>query len=327
MGTNGRLARSELAPLTRYPAILLIPGAARAFDALELAVYRECGVWIGAAEGYRTLETQESYFFGRYKRVTYRTGLWYDGSYWVKQAPNISAAAIPTTSKHGDGRAVDCRVYSFDSTVYKVLARLAPLYGFSMSQGLWDREPWHIVYVGGGTLELAGAYTPIQIPTPVEDDLMATPEQRAALITELLNHAAFDKGPTVSEVLKGVARGGQFIRIQAPGKGIALIGPGYFRGLAPGEELEQSDVLISAHWTGNDRQFDLWKSLALAGVAASPTALPAVTLTDAQIAAVTSRLQVALASEVDGLDTADVQQIADAVADTLGRRITGDQEN
>jgi murein DD-endopeptidase MepM/ murein hydrolase activator NlpD len=56
-----------------------------------------------------------------------------------------------------------------------------------------------------------------------------------------------------------------FIRIVSPGRGWALIGPGYFRSIAAGEEQEQSKHLYTKTLEGNDRQFDVWKSLALDG--------------------------------------------------------------
>jgi hypothetical protein len=59
--------------------------------------------------------------------------------------------------------------------------------------------------------------------------------------------------------------GDTMIRIQSDNRGIALIGPGYFRGLHSTEEVIASDVLIEKHLTGNDRQFDLWASMALGG--------------------------------------------------------------
>lgn len=61
------------------------------------------------------------------------------------------------------------------------------------------------------------------------------------------------------------------IRIQATNRGIALIGPGYYRGLKNDEEVQNSGPLITPpggvpwHYTGNDRQFDLWASMALSG--------------------------------------------------------------
>ena len=60
--------------------------------------------------------------------------------------------------------------------------------------------------------------------------------------------------------------GDTMIRIQSDNRGIALIGPGYFRGLRSTEEVIASEVLMEKHLTGHDRQFDLWASMALGGV-------------------------------------------------------------
>lgn len=73
--------------------------------------------------------------------------------------------------------------------------------------------------------------------------------------------AAGSGGTTPAPILKD----DEMIRIQAPNRGIALIGPGYFRPLANDEEVNNSAPLISAHHTGNDRQFDLWVSMAIQG--------------------------------------------------------------
>jgi len=60
------------------------------------------------------------------------------------------------------------------------------------------------------------------------------------------------------------------IRIQSPARGIALIGPGYYRHLNTTEEVVQSASIIAKHVQGNDRQFDLWVSMARDGQAAKP---------------------------------------------------------
>lgn len=62
----------------------------------------------------------------------------------------------------------------------------------------------------------------------------------------------------------------EMIRIQSPARGIAIIGPGYYRHLDTNEEVEQSGPIITKHLNGNDRQFDLWRSMALNGQAARP---------------------------------------------------------
>lgn len=74
------------------------------------------------------------------------------------------------------------------------------------------------------------------------------------------------------------------IRIQATERGIALIGPGYYRMLKTDEEVVQSGKLVTKHLTGNARQFDLWKSMALNGLSPAQT----VTLTDAQLEEITA---------------------------------------
>lgn len=72
--------------------------------------------------------------------------------------------------------------------------------------------------------------------------------------------------------------GDEMIRIQAPGRGIALIGPGFYRPLGSDEEVNNSNALITPpggtpwHYTGNERQFDLWVSMALSGQSAAPSA-------------------------------------------------------
>jgi len=59
------------------------------------------------------------------------------------------------------------------------------------------------------------------------------------------------------------------IRIQSTNRGIALVGAGYYRGLTSNEEVIQSGEMITAHHTGNDRQFDLWASMAVGGLSAT----------------------------------------------------------
>ena len=66
--------------------------------------------------------------------------------------------------------------------------------------------------------------------------------------------------------------GDKMIRIQAPNRGIALIGAGYYRHLANQEEVDNAAAIMEKHLSGNDRQFDLWVSMALNGVAAKPQA-------------------------------------------------------
>ncbi len=54
--------------------------------------------------------------------------------------------------------------------------------------------------------------------------------------------------------------------IQSPARGMALVGAGYFRKLTTMEEVQQAMVLVGKPLIGNDRQFDLWRSIAIHGV-------------------------------------------------------------
>jgi hypothetical protein len=162
---NGQLDRSTLAQIDGEPGDLLRRDAAPYWNALQRDFKRDMGFPIMVTEAYRSLETSRSYFFGRYRKTTAKTSLWYEGSYWVK-IPGKDAAAIPGRSKHGDGLAVDVNVYSFTSAAYAWLARNAGRYGFGNKQGTADGEPWHWVFG-----ETRPSITPAALDTEEIDDM------------------------------------------------------------------------------------------------------------------------------------------------------------
>ncbi|MET4703102.1 hypothetical protein [Frigoribacterium sp. UYMn621] len=108
------------------------------------------------------------------------------------------------------------------------------------------------------------------------------------------------------------------IRIQSPARGIALIGPGYFRSLTSDEEVQNSDQIITSSAIGNDRQFDLWRSMAVGGTS-SPTGVPQVAPavdTDALATAIATKLSANGAGVP--LDAATIAAAVDqAVADNF----------
>jgi murein DD-endopeptidase MepM/ murein hydrolase activator NlpD len=59
--------------------------------------------------------------------------------------------------------------------------------------------------------------------------------------------------------------------IQSTNRGIALIGPGYFRPLRTDEEVHAAVALVGNPIVGNDRQFDLWRSIAFDGQVKAPS--------------------------------------------------------
>jgi hypothetical protein len=162
---NGEIPLSALVRLPGYSDQYLYAEPARQFIGLADAFYAERKNSLVSVEAYRPRRktpglpgSAEGYFFSRYSRVGYKTGLWYDGSWW-KRNPGALAAGIPGTSHHGFARAVDVDIYSFSSADYNALTRLAPQYGFSLVQGIADGEPWHIVYVGSPRIVAAGLGT------------------------------------------------------------------------------------------------------------------------------------------------------------------------
>ncbi|MGC4804846.1 peptidoglycan recognition protein family protein [Micromonospora sp. DT233] len=60
--------------------------------------------------------------------------------------------------------------------------------------------------------------------------------------------------------------------IQSTNRGIALVGPGYFRPLSNNEEVYAAVALVGNPIVGNDRQFDLWRSIAFDGQVKPPSA-------------------------------------------------------
>jgi len=64
--------------------------------------------------------------------------------------------------------------------------------------------------------------------------------------------------------------------IQSPSRGAALVGAGFFRQLNNAEETENAKSLVGADnvRSGNDRQFDLWRSMTSTGEAVVPPAGP-----------------------------------------------------
>ncbi|MCJ1715036.1 hypothetical protein ACLBWP_14695 [Microbacterium sp. M1A1_1b] len=56
--------------------------------------------------------------------------------------------------------------------------------------------------------------------------------------------------------------------IQSTNRGIAVVGAGYFRGLKNQEELQVAIKAWGQPVTGNDREFDVWKAIALQGTTA-----------------------------------------------------------
>lgn len=140
--------------------VLLVKPAARAWRALCAAAARDGHVlkigWPNSA--YRPYADQERIFRDRYT-TTYLPGrpskLW-QGRRWY-QRPGTAVAAVPGTSNHGWGLAVDvgeerdgdAGTESVDSGTVAWLVANEHRFGFSHEL---QSEPWHIRYVTGDSI-------------------------------------------------------------------------------------------------------------------------------------------------------------------------------
>lgn len=110
---------------------------------------------------YRSYDNQVILFLQRYDKVSLATYLitasskrrkW-QGNYY-KLKPGVAAAAVPGTSNHGLGLAIDLALGTSPKTAKPLtnqainwLIQYAPWFGFSAES---QSEPWHWRYIAGG---------------------------------------------------------------------------------------------------------------------------------------------------------------------------------
>lgn len=146
------------------------PDAALAYLAMAAEFERAVGVPLKFTEAYRDYATSVQLFVARYNRVARRTGIFWDGSYWMKK-PGVAAAGIPGTSFHLEGLATD---YAYPLTSWTTPGQAwfranEARFGFSSAQGVADNEPWHKRYIGSTNTAAGTSGTPIE-----EDDMAFT---------------------------------------------------------------------------------------------------------------------------------------------------------
>ena len=302
--SNGRLDTSDLAVIpggTKMGGSALIradllPGLV-ALQAAYLARFDAPLRPTSAADGYRPYDSQVRAFLGRYAPATSGGGPFSDVRYWQgRRYVRVSgaSAAVPGTSNHGWAVACDfADVGATGGDRWDWLMEHAPRFGFV--NPLWARdgdprngsqEPWHWegravpvsnyrTFLTDLGIEVPGVTTPDPIaPLPVEDPTMWI--------------------------------------ISAPGRGQAVIGPGYYLHLPNPEYVHAAGALTGIKTVeGNDRQFDLWASIALAG--AAPDAV------DEQ--AIAAALAPLVSTQAPQLDDDALARIARAVNDEQARRL------
>lgn len=204
--SNGQIDPAYLAPAAGTPGARLRRGAANSWATLRATVYARYGWWptlTSAADAYRTYEIQRSIFLQRYQttRIAYSPGrydmrAWNGRPYWRK--PGYAAAAVPGTSNHGWGKAVDIALIgSVTGARYRQFKSVAEPLKWSNVEGLSVNEPWHWVYLGdldqvsnpiGGGGSIPNIPTvPVTPISPIEkEDIVATLDQMNQSINERL---------------------------------------------------------------------------------------------------------------------------------------------
>jgi len=150
MLVNGRIPSTSLVRLSTPGR--LTKAAAASYERLN----KEAGMTHGtslALQAYRSLADQEKVFFTHYDRH-YRSGRtianggkkYYEGAWWYRKEGH-PVAAVPGTSNHGLGIAVDWDgLDGYGSVDFNTFARLAKKHGWSNTEGAKIREYWHWVY-------------------------------------------------------------------------------------------------------------------------------------------------------------------------------------
>lgn len=132
------------------PTIRLVETAARAWKAMQAAALADGHVLkaTSAADSYRPYAVQEKIFRQRYTTTPLRgrpSRSW-NGALWY-QKPGTAAAAVPGTSNHGLGLAVDIENPPVDWLVANETR-----FGFSHEI---VSEPWHVHYFTGDAIPVA----------------------------------------------------------------------------------------------------------------------------------------------------------------------------
>jgi hypothetical protein len=176
--TNGKLYDNLLSPVDGGGKLHHL--AARAWRALVAANAAATGMSMTYTYGgtYRTYAAQETLFRSRYDPAGTGGGCkTWDGVRWCKKSANLATAAVPGTSNHGWGLAVDSAHGTSPSGATSITSHHAgwdwildnaERFGFS-----WElqSEAWHLRYVAGdmvpvAVLEFESPTTPP--PTPQE---------------------------------------------------------------------------------------------------------------------------------------------------------------
>lgn len=216
---NGQIPASELIPLSTGGT--LVAPVAAAFEELRIRADRAGHViaLTSVGDAYRSLTRQILVFRERYTQNSntsfvgpYGDVRWWDSNgngikeRWVRVSG--ASAAVPGTSNHGWGRAVDISgTGGFSGRLYQWLAANGPALGWSNTEGRGEGESWHWVHPGAWVVSNPiGSGGAITIPTLPGAPAPISPEED---MPELAEIEAMTRG-VVREQLLQVLRAPEF---------------------------------------------------------------------------------------------------------------------
>lgn len=167
---NGEVPASALAPLDGQPEAFLRTDAAASWNRARKEIKAATGRDIRARGWNRSLAEQVRFFNLAYMPQASggKDPRWWNGKRYVRR-PNKAAAAIPGTSNHGWGIAVDVEDFGTENQwnspwrakAFPILAK----HGWTDHSGRSIGEPWHIEY--DPSKDKGQAPTPAPTPDPI----------------------------------------------------------------------------------------------------------------------------------------------------------------
>jgi len=147
MVPSSQIVQSQTTPVKGAPDVRLRADAAKSWA----RVIEKWGAALPITSGWRSVATQRAIFTARYTPAKTGGGQFCDARLWngvryVRTSP-LGPAAVPGTSNHGAGTAVDVKGFtSFGAKQRLKFLALARDFGWSDADGCLIAEPWHLTY-------------------------------------------------------------------------------------------------------------------------------------------------------------------------------------
>lgn len=147
-----QITRDQTVALATAPGQRLRPDAAAAWDTAAVGAQAALGFAPTLTDSFRPFDVQERIFRERYRQGNHvgQPGFTTDVRSWIGEPwtrlRGQAAAAVPGTSNHGGGVAVDAGFSSFTDPRRAAFLDLAGRHGWTDDEGRAVDEPWHLRY-------------------------------------------------------------------------------------------------------------------------------------------------------------------------------------